>query len=142
MVGNCASYKQTDVIYRAEANKQFTHRALAKATTLRQSALSHAPYVDVFKAAIGDDFIIEMRKNWIQGHTKPTGPKLKPGSSVWLPPVFFQFDKDGDGTIDGTEFGIYVETLSWGEKPDEAKINQIMKNHDPTRYGRIDGRVC
>jgi hypothetical protein len=40
--GHCPSYKKPDVTYKAEANKQFTPSALAKATTLRQSALSHA----------------------------------------------------------------------------------------------------
>ena len=57
-----------------------------------------APSVNVFKAVIGDDFIIETRRNCIRDQTKLTGP------------VFSQFDQDGDGTIDSTEFGNYLET--------------------------------
>ena len=40
--------------------------------------------------------------------------------------------------MDKTELGDYLETLSWGEKPDKAQINKIMKNYDPTRDGEID----
>jgi len=192
VVGTAASSTQTDVIYGADTNRQFTRRALAKdfniqtirfvpcskevvlecgtserKTTagvaafkkdgknktdfgaamnmkrLREDGLNAptgfmTPYVDAFKIGIGDDVIIEFRKNWIQEHTKFIGQGLNSLQKLWIEPVFSQFDLDGDGSIDKAEFGAFIEYMSWGSPVDQKKIDKIYKNYDLQGTGKVN----
>merc|ERR1712151_245961 len=190
VVGFCNSTKQTDVIYGADNNKQFTRRALAKEFNLqtirfvpcvegvvlesgtserktigktksafreegkgqtergrlanlerlKQDALSmqtgiFSPYVDFGKDLLGEDWVLEQRKDWIQNHTEYIAAGVKMTKPFWGGALFSSFDSNGDGVMDRNEFAAYIEQMSGEGKPSKDKVDKMMRNYDPDANG-------
>jgi len=191
VVGFANTTKQTDVIYGADTNKQFTRRALAKEFNLQtirfvpcqegvvlESGTSErktigktksafreeggkgqtergrlanlerlkaeakstptgifSPYVDLGKDLLGEDFVVEARKDWIQNHTDYIANGVKWTKQWWGAPLFSSFDSNGDGVMDREEFATYIEQMSGGERPTKDKVDKMMRNYDPDANG-------
>jgi len=94
-----------------------------------------SPYVDFGKDLLGEDFVLEQRKDWIQNHTEYIAAGIKMTKDLWSTPLFSSFDSNGDGTLDRAEFATYIEQMSGGERPSKDKVDKMMRNYDPDNNG-------
>jgi len=113
---------------------------LANLERLKQDARStptgmFTPYIDLAKDIVGEDFVLEQRKDWIQNHTEYIAAGVKMTKSVWGAPLFSNFDSNGDGVMDRKEFASYIEEMSGGERPSKDKVDKMMRNYDPDGNG-------